>query len=223
MSIGGLYFGMMRDGALKVEDLELVTLLPKRDSFAADLHEILDFVKDDLNALVEGLSLSSRYCYFPNHQFNFFFYLVSGVQINGVDSDSDFTMQAVLSVVMGDLQGLPEVYETRAPNANDVGPPPSNSSRSNSLNLCLIQACGYCDKDRAEWAEFEVIEDKQLKNAATLRERAKQYHDRLKHARTKKAVTDLQKELTVKGEWQVFFLLMFPLFSSLSPPPQSAP
>ena len=72
MSIGGLYFGMMRDGALKVEDLELVTLLPKRDSFAADLHEILDFVKDDLNALVEGLILSSRYCYFPNHQFNFF-------------------------------------------------------------------------------------------------------------------------------------------------------
>ena len=72
MSIGGLYFGMMRDGALKVEDLELVTLLPKRDSFAADLHEILDFVKDDLNALVEGLS---RYCYFPNHQFNFFFLL----------------------------------------------------------------------------------------------------------------------------------------------------
>ena len=48
--------------------------------------------------------------------------MVSGVQINGVDSDSDFTMQAVLSVVMGDLQGLPEVYETRAPNANDVGP-----------------------------------------------------------------------------------------------------
>ena len=73
MSIGGLYFGMMRDGALKVEDLELVTLLPKRDSFAADLHEILDFVKDDLNALVEGLILSSRYCYFPNHQLIFFY------------------------------------------------------------------------------------------------------------------------------------------------------
>jgi len=169
--------------------------------------------------------LWSKVCHYPHVIATFpiinliFFYLVSGVQINGVDSDSDFTMQAVLSVVMGDLQGLPEVYETRAPNANDVGPPPSNSSRSNSLNLCLIQACGYCDKDRAEWAEFEVIEDKQLKNAATLRERAKQYHDRLKHARTKKAVTDLQKELTVKGERQDFFLLLLSLYSALCPPP----
>ena len=44
----------------------------------------------------------------------------TGVKIQ-IPEDVDFLLQGHLKVVIGDLQGLPEVFFTRAPTADVVG------------------------------------------------------------------------------------------------------
>jgi len=57
--LGGLYFGVKKENtAMKEEDLDLITLLPKRASFQEDLHQVLTFIKEDFNALGYGTAPS---------------------------------------------------------------------------------------------------------------------------------------------------------------------
>ena len=101
LSLGGLYFAVMKGlnekEALLVEDLKLITLLEKGDSFNEDIKQILKYVAEDLNALnIKG-----------------------GPKISLGMENADFNQTIVLKIVIGDLQGLPEIFFTRGPTADD--------------------------------------------------------------------------------------------------------
>ena len=117
--VGGLYFAILNEKSLKVEDLSLITLLPKTESFHEDLLELLQLVRDDLGVLSSGRFVSlvctqhfgSQCLPLPG---------LLGHKVTIPAHNIDFTMECTLRIISGDLQGLPEIYFTRAPNAEDV-------------------------------------------------------------------------------------------------------
>lgn len=52
--LGGLYFAICQEGAVKEEDMEVITLLPKTPRFQQELKEVLEFLVEDLNELGVG-------------------------------------------------------------------------------------------------------------------------------------------------------------------------
>jgi len=49
--LGGLYYAISEEEPIMEEDMQLITLIPKLDSFQKDFREILNFIKEDCNAL----------------------------------------------------------------------------------------------------------------------------------------------------------------------------
>jgi hypothetical protein len=52
--LGGLYFAIQKDGAIKVEDMNLITLIPKTDNYHNDILEVLNLLQEDCNLLSQG-------------------------------------------------------------------------------------------------------------------------------------------------------------------------
>jgi len=100
----------MEENEIKIDQLRLITLLNKTPALKEDLEEILTYAKEDIETFFGGVS----------------FHL--GEQI----VEGEF----ILKVVVGDLQGLPEIFLTRAPTADDV-------IRSTLFFLRIFQTLNY--------------------------------------------------------------------------------
>ena len=95
--IGGLYYAILQEENVTIEDMQPITLLNKTNSFQEDIEEILEYVVEDLNVAQKGIK-------------------VLKIQIKKLDFEESFQ----LKIVLGDLQGLPEIFLNRSPIANDV-------------------------------------------------------------------------------------------------------
>jgi len=107
---------MRSDRAVTLEEMELVTLLPKTPNFSDDMLEVLELLRQDLEALHSGKSCGFGLPGVPRA--TTFFQLWVGVKI--VVNNKNLELAAKLDVVVGDLNGLAEILFTRAPQAEDV-------------------------------------------------------------------------------------------------------
>jgi len=76
-----MYFALMQQKEVKLEHIRLITLLNRVEKLQADLHEVLQFIKEDLECLTGKIDLI----------------------INEQQIEEGFQ----LKIVIGDLQGLP--------------------------------------------------------------------------------------------------------------------
>ena len=101
--------------------MELITLLPKGPKFQNDLKEILKFVAEDFNSVGIGFILfQNHFKYGFEPQFTYIFLSSDGLSTLGQENLPEFDQPFQLELVVGDLQGLPEIFFTRHPSANDV-------------------------------------------------------------------------------------------------------
>jgi len=67
------------------------------------------------------------------------------------------------------------------------------------VGVCAFEGCGYCNRAKETWINFEPIPD--LTTANEVRERARDYVSRTENKTlTAKQLGDVQQELHVKGD-----------------------
>jgi len=130
-STGCLSFAILKkDSRILIEDMEPITLLTKSENFHEDFMEVLGYVKEDLETLFIGFI----------SQIFFFLLGIPAFDLNGSGNEA----QCILEIVIGDLQGLPEILGNRG-----VG----------SAN-----GCGLCDENRSQWVLFRRKDIDELRN-----------------------------------------------------------
>jgi len=80
-----------------VEDIDVITLLPKTPSLHQDIQEILKFVAEDYTAAGKGVEVFDNF------------------------KGELFAQSIVLGLVTGDLQGVPDILGKKHPTADQVG------------------------------------------------------------------------------------------------------
>jgi len=97
--LGGLYVAFLKKNGVNitVEDIDVITLLPKTPSLHQDIQEILKFVAEDYTAAGKGVEVFDNF------------------------KGELFTQSIVLGLVTGDLQGVPDILGKKHPTADQVG------------------------------------------------------------------------------------------------------